>query len=772
MRRSLLIPLSCIAAALAMAATAATATQLVRVVPRDKADFLRLMEAAPEMRDRGAAYLDEAIELPLAPERVDRLRALGFDLDLVAHDLEAFYASRLSRTSDFGAYHTYTEAIHAMDSLAALRPEIMTPKFSIGTTLEGRPIWMYKISDNPGIDEDEPEIFFNAYIHAREPISFEVLFDLARRLLDGYGTEHRISNIVNTREIYLQPVVNPDGVEYNVLTDPLGGGMWRKNRRDNLDGSFGVDLNRNFGYMWGYDDEGSSPNGASETYRGTAAFSEPEISAMRDFVESKEFTICLNYHSYGGYDLFAMGYENIHIEDNDAFLALAGRRRAISGYDSGTAWEMLYRTNGGANDWMYGEQTTKPKIFAYTTEVGTSSDGFWPAESRIPALCAENLEGNLRMCELADNPYRALPPGPSEVASPDSVPPDFVLTWGEPRPDQDNPATRWNVIRGTDLVVGADNLEGANRNRWTEDGWSWSTTRYHSSSHSFHGGNTSNVNNTLLSKRGHRVRPGEVLRFWTYYRLENHYDYGYVELATDARHFTPIPGSITTNNDPYGRNLGNGITGNQTSWVQASFDLSAYEGEVIWLRFRYNSDGWTNYDGWFVDDIEPADLFVNETVVATGLTAPELSFVDHPSGSFHFAVQAIDREGDAAPWGPPREIDVMELSGIAAEPGSEHRWGGLALDGPNPFTHSTVLRSVVPASAPAGAPLLLSIYDPAGRRTADLLGGRVGDGVKAGDEVRAAWRPRALPAGIYIARLTIGSQVSDRKLVYLGRSLP
>jgi len=90
-------------------------------------------------------------------------------------------------------------------------------------------------------DNGKPDVFFNSYIHAREPIGYEITFDLARTLCNGYGIDPRITNIVNNRQVWIEPVVNPDGVEYNHTTDPNGGGMWRKNRRHNSDGSYGVD---------------------------------------------------------------------------------------------------------------------------------------------------------------------------------------------------------------------------------------------------------------------------------------------------------------------------------------------------------------------------------------------------------------------------------------------------------------------------------------------------------------------------------------------------
>ncbi len=172
--------------------------------------------------------------------------------------------------------------------------------------------------------------------------------------------------------------------------------MWRKkNRRDNGDGTFGVDLNRNYGYMWGINNSGSSPYPSDETYRGTEAFSEPEAQAMKAFCEDHEFKIALNYHSYSNLLLAPWGYSTEPSPDNEVLLAYGAIMTQENNYTYGPGSTTIYPTNGGSDDWMYGEQDSKPMILAYTPEVGTSSDGFWPAYSRIIPLCQENVLQNI-----------------------------------------------------------------------------------------------------------------------------------------------------------------------------------------------------------------------------------------------------------------------------------------------------------------------------------------------------------------------------------------
>ncbi len=764
--RQILLTLPLWTAALFILAAPAWSTKLVRVTPGSKFQQQQLFQAAPELRDCGTMIVGDSVEFPADDAEIAKLTSLGFTVDTMIDDLEAFYRSRLDRSSDYGGYHNYVTAIAQMDSLAAAHANIMSAKQSIGTTIEGRTIWVYKISSSPNANNGKPAVFFNAYIHAREPIGYEVVFDLAKTLCNGYGNDPRMSNIVNNRQVWIEPVVNPDGVEYNHLTNPNGGGMWRKNRRLNSDGSYGVDLNRNFSYEWGYDNNGSSPYPDDDTYRGTGPFSEPESAAMRDFIYSHPCLTELNYHSYADVHIFPWGYDDIHTVDFDAQMALAERFRANSGYNIGTSWEEEYLVNGECTDWMYGEQTQKAKIMGLLTEVGNDNDGFWPPTTRIAPLVAENHEANLRLCELADDPYRALPPGLSAVTAPDTVGRNFILTWNVPKPDPDNPATAWNLIEATGASQGADNLEESNvTSRWATDGWTLSTARSKSGTHSYWGGNGDDLNNTLTSKRGHLVKSGEQLTFWTWYQIETNYDYGYVELTTDGRTYTRLPGNITTNNDPNQRNVGNGITGTSSNWVQATFDLSAYVGKVVWVRFRYSTDGGTSYAGWFVDDIAPADLFLTETTVATNLTSPQYTFNNHPLGTYSYLVQSVDAEGDMAPWGVPAALTVFDLTSVATRGSST--WPGLELAQSNPFSGGAVLRYIIPSSARAGDPVQLAVFDVNGREVALLQTGQVGSRNPPGLAHEDRWTPGGVPSGLYFARLSVGGRQSTRQLVYL-----
>jgi hypothetical protein len=360
------------------------------------------------------AYIksDEYVDVVATPEETNKLKLSGFKYEVIHDDLVEFYQSRLDKTKDMGGYHTYDEMVAALDSIHNEHPNITTAKTSIGTSVEGRTIWAMKISDNPDVDEDEPEVFYNGVIHACEPISIEVLLYFISYLTNNYGTDSVVTNIIDNRELWFVPIINPDGYVYNQTTNPNGGGSWRKNRRDNGDGSYGVELNRNFGYKWGYDNYGSSPNTSHPYYRGIAPFSEPETQAIRDFINSHDFIISMDYHSYSNLYFYPWGYirnwstNYKYPGDYLIFKEITDSLTTYNGYIAGP----VYVANGTSIDWEYGDWSEKNKIISIVPEVGNENDGFWPPVERILPLCQENLGPNLYVArkagELYNRPYR------------------------------------------------------------------------------------------------------------------------------------------------------------------------------------------------------------------------------------------------------------------------------------------------------------------------------------------------------------------------------
>ena len=297
-------------------------------------------------------------------------------------------------------HFTYQDMQNELDDMRALYPNLVSVKSSIGTTIEGRSLFMVRISDNADIDENEPEVLLNAVHHAREPISMTQLIFFMWHVLENYETDKEIKTLLNSCEMYIVPCVNPDGYVYNQTTNSTGGGMWRKNRRNNGGGTFGVDDNRNYAYGWG--GSGSSASGSSDVYRGTAAFSEAETQAIKNLCNSRNFITAFNYHAYGNYCIYP--YSNVAVNncpEVSFFNSLSTFLTTDNAFTYGNAQATVnYIASGGAEDWSYAEQTTKGKMYGFTPEVGLSTDGFWPAASRIIPLCNSMIVMNKNMLKI------------------------------------------------------------------------------------------------------------------------------------------------------------------------------------------------------------------------------------------------------------------------------------------------------------------------------------------------------------------------------------
>lgn len=291
---------------------------------------------------------------------------------------------------DFSNFHSPAQVDSILNQLASDYPGLAQVS-TIGSSHEGRPIKVLKISDNVATDEtDEGDVLFVAAHHSREWISVEMALYLAEQILVQYSSNSQLRSDVNNLEIWIVPVVNPDGFAYT--WNPSGYRYWRKNRRNNGDGTFGVDLNRNWGYQWGLS-SGSSGSTMSDTYRGPAAFSEPEIVALRNFSNGLDnLKTMLSYHSFSELFLRPWGYTMSNAPGEETLRQLSVRSineiKAIHGH---TYKETIgYTAAGETTDWFWGEH----RISAFTPELRPASGGitgFSPPPSEIIPSNEENL---------------------------------------------------------------------------------------------------------------------------------------------------------------------------------------------------------------------------------------------------------------------------------------------------------------------------------------------------------------------------------------------
>jgi carboxypeptidase T len=358
---------------------------------------------------------DGVVAVTATKSEVKALRALGFTVLPVAEEMPQSGVSAQDFPTGDALYHNYSEMIADVNQIVARYPEIASKKV-LGTTYEGRQIVAVKISDNVGTDENEPEILYDANHHAREHLTVEMALYLLHLYTDNYAGDSRIKNIVNSREIWIIPSVNPDGSEYDISTGSYK--SWRKNRQPNAGSRYvGTDLNRNYGYKWGCCG-GSSGNPSSETYRGPSAFSAPEARVVRDFVASRvvggkqQITATMDFHTYSELVLWPFGYTNsktapgMTADDNLALSTLGKQMAATNNYTPEQS-SALYITDGDLLDWMWGTY----KIFAYTFEMyptSSSQGGFYPPGSVIARETARNKEAALLLAEAADCPYKVI----------------------------------------------------------------------------------------------------------------------------------------------------------------------------------------------------------------------------------------------------------------------------------------------------------------------------------------------------------------------------
>lgn len=333
---------------------------------------------------------------------IDTLRQAGFEIEVAIRELEAHYARELAKDGPFnpqdltpplgqgamGGHWTLAQMEAILDSFAQDFPAICAAKTSIGTTIEGRSLWMVKISDNVSVDENEPEVGFDGMHHAREPLAMEATVNFMNWLLTNYGTDPEATFLVDNREMYFVPLVNPDGYEYNRQTNPGGGGLWRKNRRNNGGGIFGVDINRNYPTGWSAPNGGNSTSPSSDVYRGTAPLSEPESAALNAFFTARDFVQVFSSHTYQDVLLRPWGYQNGDPANVAEYDRIGAAATAQNGIGHGSASGLLYIAAGTTLDHAH----VAHGAFGWTAEMGRSDEGqFWPNSANTIAIANRHL---------------------------------------------------------------------------------------------------------------------------------------------------------------------------------------------------------------------------------------------------------------------------------------------------------------------------------------------------------------------------------------------
>ncbi|WP_432058985.1 M14 family zinc carboxypeptidase [Streptomyces sp. S1] len=431
-----------------------------------------LLEAgadAHELTERVPAEGAATVELFLTGDQAGRLRGEG--VELAEHRLTAGAEKRVAAAGDgvFRPYGGPNGLKQEVLDTARTHPGL-TKVVSIGKTLKGQDILALKVSKGAKRTEDgsKPATLYMSNQHAREWITPEMTRRLLHHYLDGYGKDERITRIVDTTELWFVLSANPDGYDHT-HADPANR-QWRKNLRDN-DGDGrtgpgdGVDLNRNFAYKWGYDNEGSSPDPADETFRGKGPMSEPETRAIDAFQKRIGFAYGINYHSAAQLLLYGVGWQvATDTPDDVALRALAGtpENSAVPGYRPQVSSE-LYTTNGEADGHaanVNGMQMFTPEMSTCATASRVDPNDAWnPAdcasvftfpddEKLIQAEFAKNVPFALAVAESSARPDR--PVSPVGIEAPDFTPKTFTTSYARGG-EQEVAVTARKSLRGKTL---------------------------------------------------------------------------------------------------------------------------------------------------------------------------------------------------------------------------------------------------------------------------------------------------------------------------------
>lgn len=654
--------------------------------------------------DHGMIKRNQFIISDFSVKELDKAQANGFTVQILIEDVKSFYKSQNelpnSRSAQrnptcdggdtlydtpvnfnegsMGGYLTYQELLDELDDMAAQFPNLISartpiadfltegmPDNSVTPSIGSNPIYWLKISDNPNSNsENEAQVLYTSIHHAREPMSLMQLVFYMWYLLENYETDEEIRAIVDNTELYFVPVINPDGYLYNQVTDPNGGGLWRKNRKN----GHGVDNNRNYDYhingdptngSWG--GPGSSTNTDSEIYHGTGPFSEVENQAIRLFVEQHDFVLAFNNHTFGRLFYFPFGYADVATPDEDIYQSIGSEISSRNGYtplrDSPFA--------GESDDFMYGTVGTHNKIFAFTPEIGSS---FWPPASSIIPTSQDMMFANITLAQMANN-YARIDDTSPEFVSSTAASASFNLTrlgingTGDFSVSIQPVSTNILNVDTEEALVSLNLLESGEGNLsytlnpsispgdtivyelvvdtgtfsytrtisktfgeltplflangdsstdvFNTNDWGVTNATFISPSSSITDSPSSNYDNftnssiTLSQPIDLTSATAATVGYYARWDVEDTWDYVQFEISTDGgASWEPQCGDFTTtgtNIQPIGEPLYDGL---QNDWIREDINLSAYLGETILARFQLVSDDTETRDGFYFDDLE------------------------------------------------------------------------------------------------------------------------------------------------------------------------
>lgn len=564
---------------------------------------------------------NEYLDVLLDEHSVTVLRQKGYTIQKLNNE-ESIPAS-----FDGDEYHSYENMKQALFDIAEQHQNI-TSLSSIGKSYEDRNIWCLEISDNPGLDENEPGVLLLGLHHAREWPTLEITLHIAENLTDQYVKDSTIRNLVNNRRIWIVPCVNPDGYYY--CHDQ--GHDWRKNRHffDEYN-KYGVDLNRNYAGssngnplgMWG--STGMSHDPGSSVYCGETQFSEYETQAIKEFFISHDISSCISWHTYSELVMWPWGYSEDEKTPNNEYMSEVGRtiaskitKQSGSGKYTPIQSSGLYPTTGDTTDWMYGysHYVLGKTCFAYTIEACAS---FHPTPNYIDQICKENMDGALYLIEETENisqiPQRVLPPKVNTIAEQND---NYMISWNTSN-ENSNPL-KYEIQELTNSVQYQDNATGSTE-AWTFDGFTSVSSRSYSEPKSYYSNTYPQSVSTMKTKYPVFINnSNDTVSFYCWYDIKEEWsaNKAMFEVSTNDRDYTVI----------------DTFSGKSNGWIKKEYDLNQYEGKSIYLRFRYTKISKNSGEGFYVDNINPVNYFysvktLDDTIESNEFVLPQTNLNDY-----------------------------------------------------------------------------------------------------------------------------------------------
>ncbi|MCJ7572214.1 MAG: immune inhibitor A [Candidatus Thermoplasmatota archaeon] len=538
-----------------------------------------------------------------------------------------------------GEYHTFAQMEQILQTIATEHSNIAS-LYSIGKSYEGRDIWCLEITDNPGIDEGEPGVFYMGLHHAREWPTIEICLYIANNLTDNYNIDPDITAVINSRRLWIVPCENPDGYVYS---HDQGHNMWRKNRRYFPEsGTYGVDLNRNYcgssnGDIWGswgsIFEDSASHNPSDDTFCGPWSESENSTKAIKNFFIQHDICVSISWHTYSEFVLWPWSYSISKTTPDNTYLSQVGTNIAslITKQDGTGTYTpeqsaTSYPTTGDTDDWAYGYAhyvQGRPR-FSYTIEACTS---FYPSEGYLDQICKENYDGGFYLLQEAGNINnvipRVIPPIITDMSTDSDS--DYTVSW-----TQQNPSAQPDYYQLDELINLTINNDDAENGSflWDLEGFSLSTTRSYSSSHSFKSRYSNDDVSAMTTKYPIPIKSGMNLSFWCWYNTENKYDMGFVEVSTDKRSFSLL----------------DTFTDSSNGWIYNEYSLEDWVNESVYIRFRYTADSATQYEGFYIYDIYPIPDFGTVTTLSNSITSTFFNINDNPEGIYYYRVKGHNTE--------------------------------------------------------------------------------------------------------------------------------